>query len=195
MRFKALLASAVIVAASVGIAEATEIRLGVTGGFGMPFGDFSDFASTGFNLGLIGDRAVNDSWSLGGEIGLHTFGGNDDLEKALSASNGSTTDVSVRLIPMIAHAKYFFPVTGAATPYFKGGMGLYNMNRKYEVGSNSTDGSTTKLGAILGGGVEFKRGAAMTYGVDALYHYIATEGSSSNLISLRGLLSFGFGTR
>ena len=179
--------------ASSAVAAPGAIWVGVNGGIGLPFGDFRDVASTGFNLGLTGDYMMSDSWALGGELGWHKFGGNDDFEKSESARLSVPVEITIRAIPITAHAKYLLPANESAAPFVKAALGLYNLNTKTDAGSLGDDNeSSTKPGFQFGGGLNFKSTESVAYGAELLYHYIATEDKASNMITLRGQLLFGF---
>jgi len=170
--------------------------VGMNAGISMPFGDFSDFASTGFNLGVTGDYMRTESWALGGEIGWHKFGGNDDLEKSESARLGVPVEFTVRVIPITAHAKYLLPANETMAPFVKGAFGLYNLNFKTDAGTlGESDHSETKFGFQVGGGLNFGGTESVAYGAEILYHYIATEDQASNMVTLRGQILFGFPAR
>ncbi len=187
-----LLTLALIAMLASGAAAASgTIWVGVNGGIGLPFGDFRDAASTGFNLGLTGDYMKSESWAFGGELGWHKFGGNDDLEKLRSVEEGVPVELTVRAIPITAHAKYLLPANESAAPFLKAAIGLYNLNFKTDPGSLGDD-SQTKVGFQFGGGLNLKNTQTVAYGAELLYHYIATDEKASNMITLRGQLLFGF---
>lgn len=175
---------------STGAAPATgSIWIGGTAGFSLPFGDFADQANVGFNIGIIGDYYAAPNWAFGGEISWHTFGGNDDLEKGLSAELGIPVDFEVRVLPIVGHVKYLIPAE-TMSPYARAGLGLFNLNFETEAGTSSSDDSETKLGFLLGGGVTFL-GSRVSYGGEAFYQYIATEGDATNMLVIRGNFMFG----
>lgn len=179
--------------ASSAVAAPGAIWVGVNGGIGLPFGDFRDVASTGFNLGLTGDYMMSGTWAIGGELGWHKFGGNDDLEKSQSALAGVPVEITIRAIPVTAHAKYLLPANESTAPFLKAALGLYNLNTKIDAGTlGDSNRSETNVGFQFGGGMNFKNTESAAYGAELLYHYIATEDKASNMITLRGQLLFGF---
>jgi opacity protein-like surface antigen len=164
---------------------------GMNGGISMPFGHFSDKASTGFTLGLIGEYMKNDSWAFGGELGWHKFGGNDDLEKSESARLGVPVNFTVRAIPITAHAKYLLPPSERIAPFVKAGLGFYNLKFKTDAGTlGDRDKSETDFGFQVGGGFNFKSTGNVAFGTELLYHYISTETQASNMFTLRMQLLF-----
>jgi opacity protein-like surface antigen len=175
---------------STSAAGVGSIVIGPTLGFSLPFGDFADRATIGFNLGVIGDYYAAPNWAFGGEISWHTFGGNDDLEKELSAAIGEPVDLKLRVLPIVGHVKYFIPAAGYA-PYVRGGIGLFNLSSEIEAGSESSDDSDTNLGFLFGGGVNFNGGSRVSYGAEAYYQYISTEGDATNMLVIRGNFLFG----
>jgi hypothetical protein len=178
-------------AAAPAFAARGDMWLGGTTGFALPFGDFADIASIGYNLGVTGDYVLNDQWAIGGEVGYYTFGGNDDLEKRLTAQYATPVDFRFRALPVTIHGKYLLPGDDKKAPFIKGAIGMYNVNSSVEGGLINTDDSQTAFGFQLGGGVNFKTGTNFTWGGDVLYHYIGTE-NSSNMLTARATLMFGF---
>jgi opacity protein-like surface antigen len=166
------------------------IVLGPTLGLSLPFGDFADAANIGINIGLIGDYYMAPNWSLGGEISWHTFGGNDDLEKALSVEAGTPVELKFRALPIVAHAKYFIPAQ-SMTPYVRAGVGVFNLATEINGGTVNDEDSETNLGFLLGGGFSIPAGAKASYGAEAYYQYISTEGDATNMLVLRGNFMFG----
>jgi len=166
------------------------IVIGPTAGFSLPFGDFADVATAGFNLGVTGDYYAAPNWAFGGEISWHLFGGNDDLEKELSADLGTPVDIRIRVLPVVAHVKYFIPAQNVS-PFVRGGVGIFNINQEIDAGATTDDDSDTKLGFLFGGGVNFAGASRVQFGADAYYQYIATEGDATNMLVLRGNVMFG----
>ena len=171
------------------------IWLGVNGGIGLPFGDFAHKATSGFNLGLTGDYLVYENLAVGGELSWHSFGGNDNLEKDLSAKLRTSADLKISVVPATVHAKYFLPAGQTVTPFVKGALGLYNYKERTEYGTNNTEHSSTRIGFQVGGGANFKSVTSMLYGFDFMYLYIATEDKATNMLVVRGQLMFGWSRR
>ena len=174
------------------VMTAGSISLGVNGGVELPFGDFSDQASTGFSMGLTGDYVVGENLAVGGELGWHSFGGSDDVEKKLSVQYGTPVNLTFRVVPITVHAKYFLPTGQTLTPFVKGALGIYNvLNRVEREGSSDVEHSSTRIGFQVGGGADFNTATSIRYGFDVLYHYIATENKATNILAVRGQLMFG----
>ena len=187
-----LLTLALLLGVATGAQAAGTNWLGVNGGISLPFGNFSDLASTGFNLGVTGDLSKSEMWALGGEIGWHIFGGNDELEKRRSVQLGYPDQTTIRLLPVTLHAKYLLPPTDRVAPFAKVALGLYSVKIKDDAGLARSESSTTRVGLQFGGGVNFKSKDSVRYGVELMYHYISTRDNPSNMVSLRGQLQFGF---
>lgn len=193
MKIKAIILAALVAAMFATSAQAAGGQVGVTGGVSFPFGDFSDVASTGFNVGLTGDWNLTEQFAVGGEVGWHGFGGNDDFEKSLSADAGSSVDATISLIPVLVHAKWLIPGSASMMPYLKGGLGFYNSKFKAEWSGGSDEETNTDFGFELGGGVNYKLNENLTWGVDAAFQSIQTDGDSSNMATVRAQLLFGVG--
>jgi opacity protein-like surface antigen len=166
--------------------------VGFNAGAGFPIGSFADKASTGFNIGVVTDLVVRGPWSFGGELSWHGFGGNDDLEKQLSASAGVPVDYSVGIIPIVAHARYRVDANDPLVPFIRGGLGLYNFRERTESSLGRDDDASTDLGFLAGAGVEFSNWEGVAWGAELLYQYIATSNEASNLVTLRAQVLFGY---
>ncbi|NOT35131.1 MAG: PorT family protein [Candidatus Eisenbacteria bacterium] len=199
MKLRSAFLSVVFVAAAAVPASAAGFTGGVNAGFGMPIGDLSDVASTGFNLGLFGEQMMNDHIAIGGEIGLQSYGGNDDFEKDLSSLASENVDFTLRAVPVLAYGKFVLGAQGTALPFLRAGLGLYHLTGKTEGETFDADDSETKFGLNFGGGAAFKVNDSLTWGIDGLYHYIlgaASDGSgdesAGSIVTVRGSLAFAF---
>jgi len=177
---------------------AGRIWLGANAGIGSPIGDFADFASTGFTIGLTGDLALGSQWSIGGEIERYSYGGNDDLEKRKSAELGYPTDLQVHAIPVIGHLKFLLPAAGKAQPFIKAGVGVFTLDSDFNAGPASSSHSETDLGFVIGGGLNLKAAESVVWGGELLYNYISGDGGtgsggSLNQFLLRAHVLFGLG--
>lgn len=197
MKLRSPLLALALAAALATPAAAAEFWAGVDGGLGIPIGNLSDAASTGFNLGLHGTYRMTDQFGFGGELGWQSYGGNDDLEKELSALAGTAVDVRLRVIPILAFAEYELPGQTSMVPFLRAGLGLYNLNLKAESAAGDTEDSETKFGLHVGGGLNGEVSDTIQWSVDGLYHYVldaaADDGggeTAGSVITLRGKLSF-----
>jgi opacity protein-like surface antigen len=166
--------------------------LGLQGGLGFPIGDFTDVATLGFHVGGTGTFMVNQSFGVGGDVLWHSHGVNDDYEEALAVAAGTNVDVSLSTAQVTAHGVLLLPAGPVVRPYLKVGLGIYSSSAKIESQSGTTDESDTDVGFNIGGGVHYK-GPGIGYGGELAYHYIATEGDASSMITIGALLTFGFG--
>jgi opacity protein-like surface antigen len=166
--------------------------IGFNGGVGMPIGSFADQASTGFNIGVVADIVVRGPWAFGGELSWHGYGGNDDFEKDLTAVQGEPVDVSIGMIPIIAHARYRIATDDPLVPFVRGGLGLYNIRSRQEWNTGRRDRSATDFGFVAGGGVEYLASQNMAWGAELLYQYIATSDEATNMLTLRVQAMFGY---
>jgi opacity protein-like surface antigen len=175
--------------------NAGKIWLGANAGIGMPFGEFGNIAGAGFTIGLTGDYMVHSLLALGGELGLQRYGGDNDREKELSALYGTPASLTINVIPVTVHAKYFLPANANLAPFVRAGLGLYHLSTKVDAGGTKVDESTTRVGLQFGAGADFNTSTSVRYGVDVLYHYIATKDVASNVLTIRGQLLFGLAGR
>ncbi len=173
--------------------SARPVWLGLEAGFGLPAGDFSDAATSGWNAGITGDMKLRESFAVGGELSWHSFAGSDDLEKAESVAAGVPVDIHHALVPVLAHAKYWFPASQQLRPYAVGGLGVYHLSSKVESSSGDSDHSENKFGFSLGGGADFKGSESVTLGFEARYHWAGSGDEALNLLTVRGHALFAFG--
>ncbi len=183
-----------LVAGTAGTALAAgSTWIGGVGGISFPVADFGNVASAGFHLGLTGDYLLSDQFSVGGDFNWHHFSGKSDYEKTLSALAGVPVNVTDNLYPFLVHGKFWLP--GATDskwqPYLKGGVGFYSESFKVDRGVEGTDTSTnTDFGFAVGGGAMLKSTKTVAFGLEGLYHYIATSGTSTNMLTLSGVATF-----
>lgn len=190
-------AAAVVLAALAALAPAAraqgDVKLAVQAGLSLPIGDFGDFASTGINLGLTGTYRLNDRLGFGGDLVWHRFGVDRDYEEALAVSRGSTVDVSASTLQITAHGVYYLPAAETLSPHLRAGLGLYSASSKVESAGSSDTSSDTDLGFHFGGGLDYKTSGALGYGLEAAYHYIASGGDATTMLTIAGRLTFGVG--
>jgi opacity protein-like surface antigen len=183
--------------AGVVLAEG-KFSLGPIGGFSLPVGDFGDVSGAGFHIGVTGDCELSGGFSVGGDVVWHRSTGKDDFEKDLSAASGTPTDVSFDIWPITVHGKYALPVGAVGyRPYLKAGLGLYHLGSKIdpEFPPYYSDASENKFGLNLGGGATLWRTGPLAVDVEAAFHIVSTEGSSTNLLTVSGAARFGTGAK
>jgi opacity protein-like surface antigen len=154
----------------------------------MPTGDVSDFVGMGFHVGGNYDYKLDEQFGIGADLNYHmlgqkTFG---EIKTKLNA------------LQIGANGKYFFPTKDAKLqPYLKVGLGLYNLSSEVSttVGSVTISSTTSdsKFGFSGGLGLTIASTSKASYGVEALYHAISTEGSSTNLFTLGVAYNFMMG--
>ena len=166
--------------------------IGFNTGVAFPIGSFADQASLGYNIGVVTDLVVRGPWSFGGELSWHGFGGNDDLEKRLTAIAGEPVDLTTRLIPIVVHGRYRIDANDPLVPFLRGGVGLYNVNVRTEMGSGTHNKTSTDLGFLAGAGVEVESWENITWGAELLYQYVGTSDEATNLLTLRVQMMFGY---
>jgi len=185
-RITAIVLAAVLLSTSV--ASATSVWVGPTAGLGFPLGDFGDAAKTGFFGGLESDHWSNDRFGYGGDL-LFNHNAVKDVPTILGGGNrsGSITPISIS-----AHAKYAFPSSGRYAPFLRGGIGLYHVSTKVDAAGSSPgiDDSATKFGIHFGGGASMKNMGSAKLGLEAAYHIVFTDNSSTSFLNLGLLLQF-----
>lgn len=174
-------------------ALAGSLWVGPTAGIGLPLGDFKDVASTGFNVGLLTDVEVNRNFAWGGEFGWQTYGGNDDFEKSLSASLGTSVNVTTTAVPVLLHGKLMIPSGERSIPYAKIALGLYRLKSKIEASSGDSDDSSIDFTFGIGGGWNIKAGQRAKYGFEGMFHLVSSDPSATIFLA-RAQLQFGGGS-
>jgi len=146
----------------------------ISGSWLMPSGDFDKVAGDGWAITLEGYQYMSPAKkvAVGSQVGYQSFG----------KKNG----VTVSNFPVDAVLKFFpKPGVGKIDIYGTGGLG-FNYQRTDVGHSSNSDyffGTQAGVGAVMHG-----KGAAGLI-VDAVYHWVFSNGSGSNFVALRaGLL-------
>lgn len=198
MKLKTAILSALLIAIPAGAVLAEgKYSLGPTGGFTLPLGDFGDQSNSGFHIGVTGDCELAGGFSVGGDIVWHRSTGKDDYEKDLTLVYEQPTDVSFDIWPITVHGKYAFPVGAVGyRPFLKAGLGLYHQSIRIDAGSaRSGSDSENDFGLNIGGGATIWKSGPLAVDVEAAFHVISTEGSSTNLFAVSGTARFGAGSK
>jgi opacity protein-like surface antigen len=171
MSKKAILGIAML-ALLAGAANAGTNKIGLTGGMGIPTGDYSDAAAKGWSVGATGTHMVNDQWGFGGDLAYHAWGGSDDANAAAETLFGPGSEFKWSAIQATAHALMAFPTQSNVKPYAKVGVGLYNMGLKLDTPSGDTSDSNSELGFNVGGGLNFLTSSNVSWGLSGAYHIV-----------------------
>lgn len=154
--------------------------LGIFGGLTVPFGDYKDLTSQGWNGGAFLDFAGRGPLSLRFEGAYHGFG---DKDVVTTGGGSSTVEFSNKysLVSATANLRLGIPVEAAPIqPYVIGGIGGYHVKNSPScisapttcsgaVGS-SLESSDWNFGVNGGAGLAFGRG--FSFFVEARYHMI-----------------------
>jgi len=184
-------------------ARAQGFQFGPEVAISVPTGDAGDVAELGFDVGLTGTYMVSPVVGIGGDFAYHSWAGSDDLNEAtdllLSALVGfpvTGSEWSWSALQMTLHMKLVAPTNGPVAPWFKGGLGLYNVKAKLEVLGESEAESESKLGFNVGAGIDFGTASTTTFGIAAAYHHIPTEDDfGANFTAFTVGVHVLFGTR
>ena len=171
------LAAAVALSASTSSAQSNKsLSLGISAGAAIPVGDFGDAYTTGYN-GTVSLMFR----SLGSPIGLRV----DGMYNKMSVKDDITIGVpgfgvvdAAVISSANANLVYNLPGTGI-TPYLIGGAGVYNL--KLDVDGGDDPDSENKFGVNGGIGAAFPLSGFTTF-IEARYHHIFSEGSSTGFI-------------
>jgi len=142
----------------------------IVGGWLTPSGDFSDFAGSGWTVGVHGYQFINPQKmiAIGTDVGYQSFG----------KKNG----VSYSVFPVDGILKIFFkPQTKKTRIFGQAGMG-FDYTRA-EVGNVSQ--TDYNFGTQAGGGMELHTNGPAALMFDATYHWVFATGTDPNFLSLR----------
>ena len=142
----------------------------ISGSWLKPRGDFDKIAGDGWAITLEGYQFITPTKkvAIGSQVGYQSFG----------KKNG----VSVSNFPVDALIKFFpKPGTGKADLYGTGGLGFNYMRTDLVYTTNSDYFFGTQAGA----GVELHTGGPASLVVDAVYHWIFSNGTDTNFIAVR----------
>jgi opacity protein-like surface antigen len=159
-----------------GQASAEGMSWSLYGGMSNPTGEGSPDGSFAARANLL--YQATPVIGVGGELGYHKFG-SEDVD-----FGGGPVEVSSSMWQFTPTVKAQ-SITGSIRPYGIGGLGMYS----FRVSVDGTSESDTNFGFNLGGGAEFGTGPT-TFGVEARWHSISTEGESTDMISFMGGINF-----
>jgi len=189
MRWKTALLSTVCLVFAAGIARAETNWVGIYGGLGMPTGDFSDAASTGYDFGATGTWMFAPTWGVGVDVAYFSWSGSDDIE-------ATGDDWTFSAVQATGHGLFMIPTQGNMHPWLKGGLGMYNMKASVDYATppgGSADDSESNFGFNVGGGIDMATSPTMRVGVGAAYHIIQTDPDATNLFTVDLHVRFGMG--
>jgi hypothetical protein len=172
--FLAVAAVALTANAAAAQSPLKPFSFGVTGGASMPTGDFGDAASTGYNVG-----ALLELKPIASPVSLR-------FEGTYQSFDAKAFDGTARIVAGLANAALRLPVGTLVHPYIIGGAGMYNVGGK--AGGQSLE-SQNKIGINGGVGFELPLTGISTF-VEARYHNVFTEGSSTTLFPVTVGLRF-----
>jgi opacity protein-like surface antigen len=194
------LMSLALLALPLGSALAAGWSFGVTGGTGLPTGDFADEnkgnAKTGFQVGGLVDYAINDMFRVGLD-GSYVQNKNDFEDQTVPVTDLSVFDPSAsgpgdvtfdkfkyNTWQVGAHGKYMFPMQSSPlAPYAIVGLGVYNTTAKADwtvpsTGNSFTDNEAkfeTRFGGKLGLGAVWKASPVIGVGAEVNYNFISED--------------------
>ena len=179
-----------------GTANAGSNWMGFNAGAGIPTGDYSNAANTGWNLGVTGTHMIDSQWGIGADVGYLAWGASNDMNNVAEAVFGPSSEFNWSAVQATAHGVMQFPTQGNVHPYAQVGAGLYSMDLKLNSPSGDVSTSKSKLGFNIGGGMNFPASNNMKWGVSAAYHIVPTGsdyGSDVNFLSVGLNLMWGVG--
>ncbi len=176
--------AAVAVLTSTSSAQSSKaLSVGISGGAAIPFGDFGDFYTTGYN-GTVSLMFK----SVGTPLGIRIDGMYNKLnlkDDAIITIPGSGTVESASIAAATANLVYSLPGTGIS-PYLIGGGGIYSLKVH---GDNFDSDAENKAGINGGIGASFPLSGFNTF-IEARFHHVFTDGSATQFIPVTFGISF-----
>lgn len=180
-----------------------DVKVSIMGGLAAPMGDFSKKvaeggagASMGFTVGPSIDYMITEAVAIGVDGAFTSNSLNSDERDLVRTGPPADPDFDVKYTQIGggAHIKYWFPMSGSSiSPYLVGGVGMTNVKAK--VTSNDPllagEGSDTKFQGHGGLGIGFKGTEQVGFGLEADYHFVSTEGSSTQWVGVNAVITFG----
>ena len=189
-----VLAMLAALAATPALAEKGDFWFGLNLGLSAPTGDFGDFGDMGYQGTLTGTYMLSPAFGLGADLGYHSWGGTDDYNALLESISGDPeAEGTFSAIQGTGHVVFNIAMSGKATPYLKGGLGMYNFKAKVETESGDADESESNFGYNLGGGLNFLVSPMYQLGLGAMYHSVQTEDESTDFYTVGVNLLWGMG--
>jgi len=184
---KALIAAAVVFAASASVAQAQAVKpftFGVSAGAAIPTGKMSDGANTGFNLtGLAEYRTPTMPVTLRGELSYDRFGW-----KGLPSDIDGHHSILGATVSAIAP----FAASPSLTPYVIGGAGVYSVKSVMTDGDIDISASKTAPGLNGGLGFQFRLAGMRTF-AEARYQMVFSKDEDKSFENASQIpIVFGF---
>lgn len=164
--------------------SAKAVSVGISGGAAIPFGDFGEDYTTGYNGTLsLGFNSVGTPLGIRFDAMYNKMGVKDDRTISIP---GGIVDAAI-ITSANANLVYALPGTGIR-PYLIGGGGVYGT--KLDIDGTGSDPETkSKFGVNGGIGAAFPLSGFNTF-VEARLHHIFTDGSATQFIPVTFGLSF-----
>jgi opacity protein-like surface antigen len=172
---KAAILGIAMLAVLAGSANAGTNWFGVTGGMGIPTGDYSDAAANGWHIGATGTHMMNDQWASARTWRITRGAARTTRTRPPRWRFGPGSEFKWSAIQATAHGVMAIPTQGSAKPYLKAGLGLYDLGLKLDTPGGNVSDSNSEFGFNVGGGVNFVTHSSMRWGVDAAYHIVQAK--------------------
>jgi len=182
----ALVASFAALCAAPAGAGVGSHQVGLDLGASVPSGDFSDAASTGFNVGGVYQYNIN-RFGVGGEVKYHSWNASTDMKAAVEAVSGAGSEMKFTAMEYDVFGIVNLPISTMpmVTPYVKGGMGWYAPEAKLTTPSGDSSTSNSDFGMMAGLGLEFDTHSPVKFGLGGDYHRVKNSDTDFMSFSAR----------
>jgi opacity protein-like surface antigen len=187
MTLKQATLGAALVMALAGTASAGTTWMGVTGGAGVPTGDYADMASKGWHIGATGMHWMNPTWGFGGNLSYHAWSASDQLDGLAEAAFGPGSNYHWGVTQATAHLMASFNTQGQMKPYALAGMGVYRISSRLESPSGNETVTAHNLGFCLGAGMTMPAAGTSRWGFETTYHMVPADkefGSNLSFVTM-----------
>lgn len=182
MKYLLSTAAALALAAGVGVSAANAqgvypvTHFGIAGGATVPTGDFNSAVNTGWNaMAMLAIQSPTMPIGFRIDGAYSHLNGQNPADISHSRIWSGTVDATIGANDLMV------------TPYAIGGVGLYNL-KTFGGGSNVTvsgpgdQGSVTKFGWNVGGGLQFHTTGGATIFTEARFTSVMTSGGHTNFV-------------
>ncbi len=176
---------AIVLIAGFTSKSSAQISVGAHAGIALPMGTFGDLFKMGFGGTANGEYALNETMSIGLNVGYYTFSAQDAFD-----------GYKWSFIPILADFKYSFATEGFM-PYVGAGIGMYMASATVKIPSYTIGGVTYGGGEATASDskfgffptVGFLMGENMKFGINAKYNMV----SDANYLTVGANILFPLG--
>jgi hypothetical protein len=155
-------------------AQSSEWGITFASGFAKPEGGvFGAQWKSGTPVLLAMAGQMSTHFELGGEFGYVKFKPSGDSIAVPGITPGNNDWEMWRL--RLRARRFFASADSKFVPFAMAGLGIYPISAQSEDSTGTLKVTQTGNGVSIGGGVDFRAGESVQFGLEAQYHYIRTK--------------------